>query len=45
VLYEDWKPSPSEGVTVFLEGLENRGGNNLRERFYFTCRTHTGHAC
>jgi hypothetical protein len=25
MLYEDWKPTPSDGVTVFLEGLENRG--------------------
>ena len=30
MLYEDWKPTPSDGVTVFLEGLENRGDNNLR---------------
>ncbi len=34
--YEDWKPTPSDGVTVFLEGLENRGDNNLRKRIYFT---------
>ena len=26
------KPTPSDGVTVFLEGLENRGDNNLRKR-------------
>jgi hypothetical protein len=36
MLYEDWKPTPSEGVTVFLEGLENRGDNNLRKRIYFS---------
>ena len=36
MLYEDWKPTPSEGVTVFLEGLENRGPDNLRKRIYFT---------
>jgi len=36
MLYDDWKPTPSEGVTVFLEGLENRGDNNLRKRIYFT---------
>jgi len=35
MLYEGWKPTPSEGVTVFLEGLENRGDNNLRKRIYF----------
>ena len=36
MLYEDWKPTPEDGVTVFLEGLENRGDNNLRKRIYFT---------
>ena len=36
LLYDDWQPTPSEGVTVFLEGLENRGPNNLRKRIYFT---------
>jgi hypothetical protein len=36
MLYDDWKPTPSEGVTVFLEGLENRGDDNLRKRIYFT---------
>jgi hypothetical protein len=36
MLYEDWKPTPSDGVTVFLEGLENRGDSNLRKRIYFT---------
>ena len=25
MLYEDWKPTPSDGVTVFLEGLRHRG--------------------
>ncbi len=36
MLYEDWKPTPDAGVTVFLEELENRGDNNLRKRIYFT---------
>lgn len=36
MLYEDWRPTPSEGVTVFLEELENRGDNNLRKRIYFS---------
>jgi hypothetical protein len=39
MLYEDWKPTPSAGVTVFLEGFENRGDNNLRKRIYFTAVT------
>ena len=36
MLYDYWKPTPADGVTVFLEGLENRGDNNLRKRIYFT---------
>jgi hypothetical protein len=36
MLYDDWRPTPEDGVTVFLEGLENRGDNNLRKRIYFT---------
>ncbi|MBV8661742.1 MAG: hypothetical protein JO107_01440, partial [Hyphomicrobiales bacterium] len=36
LIYESWKPDPAEGVTVFLEGLENRGDNNLRKRIYFS---------
>ena len=36
LIYEDWKPDPTQGVTVFLEGLENRGADNLRKRIYFS---------
>ncbi len=36
LLYEQWKPVPEEGVTVFLQGLENRGEDNLRKRIYFS---------
>ncbi len=36
LIYEDWKPDPAAGVTVFLEGLENRGDDNLRKRIYFS---------
>ena len=36
LIYEDWKPDPAEGVTVFLQGLEHRGDNNLRKRIYFS---------
>ncbi len=39
LLYEDWKPAPDEGVTVFLQGLEKRGDNNLRKRIYFSAVT------
>jgi len=36
LIYEDWKPTPEEGVTVFLQGLEKRGDNNLRKRIYMS---------
>ena len=39
LLYKDWKPTPEEGVTVFLQGLEKRGDNNLRKRIYFSAVT------
>lgn len=39
LLYEDWKPDPEGGVTVFLQGLEKRGENNLRKRIYFSAVT------
>ncbi len=36
LIYHDWRPTPEEGVTVFLQGLEKRGDNNLRKRIYFS---------
>ncbi|MBV9642221.1 MAG: hypothetical protein JO334_01500 [Verrucomicrobia bacterium] len=39
LIYKQWKPTPEEGVTVFLQGLENRGDNNLRKRIYFSACT------
>lgn len=36
MIYEGWKPTPEEGVTVFLQGLEERGDHNLRKRIYFS---------
>ena len=39
LIYHDWKPTPEEGVTVFLQGLEKRGDNNLRKRIYFSAVT------
>jgi hypothetical protein len=39
LIYKGWRPSPDEGVTVFLQGLENRGDNNLRKRIYFSALT------
>src|SRR6201987_5647475 len=39
LIYENWKPTPEEGVTVFLQGLEERGDNNLRKRIYMSAVT------
>ena len=39
LIYQDWKPTPEEGVTVFLQGLEKRGDNNLRKRIYMSAVT------
>lgn len=39
LIYQDWRPTPAEGVTVFLQGLEKRGENNLRKRIYFSGMT------
>ena len=36
LITRDWRPTPEEGVTVFLQGLEKRGDNNLRKRIYFS---------
>jgi hypothetical protein len=36
LITQDWRPSPEQGETVFLQGLEKRGPNNLRKRIYFT---------
>ena len=34
LISHDWRPSPQEGVTVFLQGLEKRGDNNLRKNHF-----------
>ncbi|HET6185006.1 MAG TPA: hypothetical protein VFA03_15625 [Acetobacteraceae bacterium] len=39
LIYKDWKPTPEEGVTVFLQGLDKRGDNNLRKRIYMSAVT------
>jgi cytochrome P450 len=39
LIYHDWRPTPAAGVTVFLQGLEKRGENNLRKRIYFSAMT------
>jgi cytochrome P450 len=39
LIYKGWKPSREEGVTVFLQGLEYRGENNLRKKIYMSALT------
>jgi hypothetical protein len=39
LLSRDWRPTPEDGVTVFLQGLEKRGPDNLRKRIYFSAVT------
>ena len=39
LIYQGWKPTSEEGVTVFLQGLEKRGDNNLRKRIYMSAVT------
>jgi hypothetical protein len=36
LISQSWRPAPENGVTVFLQGLEKRGPNNLRKRIYFS---------
>jgi hypothetical protein len=36
LITRNWRPTPEDGVTVFLQGLEKRGPNNLRKRIYFS---------
>jgi cytochrome P450 len=40
MLYENWRPAMTEeGLSVFLQGLENRGPNNARKRIYMSALT------
>jgi hypothetical protein len=39
LIYDSWRPTPEDGVTVFLQGLDERGENNLRKRIYFSAVT------
>jgi cytochrome P450 len=39
LISESWKPSPEDGVTVFLQGLEKRGPENRRKRIYMSAVT------
>ncbi|MCD0502433.1 hypothetical protein [Bordetella petrii] len=39
LLSPTWRPAPQDGVTVFLQGLEKRGPDNLRKRIYMSAIT------
>jgi hypothetical protein len=39
LLSESWKLRPEDGVTVFLQGLENRGPGNRRKKIYMSAVT------
>ena len=39
MLSETWRPNPEDGVTVFLQALENRGPANRRKRIYMSAVT------
>jgi hypothetical protein len=39
LICKDWRPTPTEGVTVFVQGLEERSENDLRKRIYFPALT------
>ena len=39
MLSETWRPNPEDGVTVFLQALENRGPDNRRKRIYMSAVT------
>ncbi|HEY9825322.1 MAG TPA: hypothetical protein V6D19_07735 [Stenomitos sp.] len=40
LLYDDWEPNKEEdGLSVFIQGYENRGDNNLRKRIYASALT------
>ncbi len=39
MIYDGWKPNMEEGITVFLQGYDNRGPNNERKRIYYSAVT------
>jgi len=39
LISESWKPSPQDGVTVFLQALEKRGPDNRRKKIYMSALT------
>lgn len=39
LISKSWKPAPEKGVTVFLQGLDQRGPDNRRKRIYMSAVT------
>lgn len=39
VLYDEWAPNPEEGVSVFIQGYEQRGPDNARKKIYLSATT------
>src|SRR5258708_5640466 len=40
LVYDGWRPNgEEEGVSVFIQGYENRGANNERKRIYASATT------
>lgn len=39
LLYDNWKPDPETGTTVFLTGYQDRGPDNRQKRIYFSALT------
>ncbi|WP_377271621.1 hypothetical protein [Peterkaempfera sp. SMS 1(5)a] len=39
MLYSGWEPNPDEGVTVFIQGYEDRGEDNERKKIYMSATT------
>lgn len=39
LLWPSWEPNPAEGLTVFLQGYDNRGDDNLRKKIYYSACT------
>jgi hypothetical protein len=39
LLYDEWKPNPEQGLSVFIQGYDNRGLDNRRKRIYHSATT------
>jgi hypothetical protein len=39
MLYDGWAPDPKAGVSVFIQGYEDRGPDNERKKIYFSAVT------